>query len=210
MDPTTAAALAQSLGGGSGPGQAVAGADADELGAFSDPTARAERDGLAVMGLGLGPAALDQGSSVLAEDPYLSTVVTREQFHAAMKGSNVDMSTTAIEDLFNAVDRDGSGGIDILEWTDFLSLQTLGRMPVPESCVSMSDPSEEELHSLSSSHQVVMPGAPKQLDDEMVDRLSNMLERARMLSQAAKDAGVTIMFDAEQTYLQPAIDHVVL
>lgn len=201
------------MGGGSGPGQAAAGATADEIEAIRDPVAQAERDGLAAMGLGLGPASLADGKSVLAEDPYLSTVVTKEQFHAAMKNSGIHMQTEAIDDLFSAIDKDGSGGFDILEWTDFLSLQTLGRMPVPESVVALRDSKaaggDQYDARVHSSHQVVMPGAPQRLDDEMIDRLSNMLERARMLAQAAKDANVTIMFDAEQTYLQPAIDHVV-
>lgn len=205
------AAIAQSMGSGSGPGQAVAGASADDLGAFQDPVVGAQRDGLSSMGLGLGPGQAVPGPRVLAEDPYLNTVVSRSQFHAAMKGGGVSMDSASIDALFDAIDQDGSGGIDILEWTDFLSLQTLGRMPVPESIVALHDNAGKDHDAkLHSSHQVIMPGAPQRLDDEMIDRLSNMLERARMLAQAAKSAGVTIMFDAEQTYLQPAIDHVVL
>ncbi len=36
-----------------------------------------------------------------------------------------------------------------------------------------------------------------------------MLARLDVLATAARDAGVSLMVDAEQTYLQPAIDHCV-
>lgn len=37
-----------------------------------------------------------------------------------------------------------------------------------------------------------------------------MLARTRRLAEAAHSHGVRLMIDAEQTYFQPAIDHVVL
>jgi len=163
------------------------------------------------LGLGPGPFELQVGASVLAKDPYLATTIDRSKFHSAMSKCGVEVNSEQIDELFAAMDKDNSGSIDILEWTDFLTLQTLGRMPMPESVLQMQDEASLQPEDrVKLSHQVMMPGAPDRLSDEMVDRLENMLERARMLSRAASEAGVTIMFDAEQTYLQPAIDHVVL
>jgi proline dehydrogenase len=40
--------------------------------------------------------------------------------------------------------------------------------------------------------------------------MKNMVGRLHMLADAASQKGVNLLLDAEQTYMQPAIDHLVL
>jgi len=45
----------------------------------------------------------------------------------------------------------------------------------------------------------------KQLSDDEEQQLKRMFKRIDILANAAKDLGVRLMIDAEQTYFQPAI-----
>jgi len=129
------------------------------------------------------PSGLDPGSGRRLE-------VGVEEFIAALPASGVDMSRAEAEALFEEMDRDRSGTVDTLEWVDFMSTRDLAEQQVRPSLI-------------------VRPGGAKQLGRDELARVELMLGRARRLAEAAAEHGVTIMFDAEQTYLQPAIDHVV-
>jgi len=48
------------------------------------------------------------------------------------------------------------------------------------------------------------------LPQEALDKLNSMISRLEILAQAAATKKVRLMVDAEQTYFQPAIDHLVL
>lgn len=118
--------------------------------------------------------------------------ITLDMFAAAIAKSGDVMGRAEAEELFHRIDADGSGTIDALEWTDYVTTQSLAAQPILPS-------------------NIARPGAATHpLGKAEVERLGLMLDRARRLSDAAQQHGVSIMFDAEQTYLQPAIDHVVL
>ncbi len=81
----------------------------------------------------------------------------------------------------------GSGNVDFLEWINFLDPRQLGGLNPKFRSEGLPTLTEEELRQT----------------DAMIARLERIAELA-----AAK--GVKLMIDAEQTYFQPAIDHLVL
>ncbi|RYG52440.1 hypothetical protein EON67_01245 [archaeon] len=106
-----------------------------------------------------------------------------------------------MEDLFNAIDYTQDGVIDYLEWLDFLSLMRLGGMEVESAAaVTMLGGSPERILS------ILGPAGETKLTPQQQVSLRNVLRRASELGAAARRCGVTLMVDAEQTYLQPAID----
>jgi Proline dehydrogenase len=155
-------------------------------------------------------------------NPYLDLTVTKQDFIRQIKGPNI--SPEDASDLFDAIDYKGDGSIDYQEWSDFNSLLVIGgleaqaaaaysirrgtpkeilRILVPQSCYTGSAgagvgaaavPESDLLGELTPSES-----------QEWVD----VLRRANELGHAAADASVSVMVDAEQTYLQPAIDEVV-
>ncbi len=48
------------------------------------------------------------------------------------------------------------------------------------------------------------------LDSDSVEQMRRVVDRARELSDRAAELGVGLMVDAEQTYFQPAIRHIVV
>jgi hypothetical protein len=57
---------------------------------------------------------------------------------------------------------------------------------------------------------LLVPGADVALTSDQAGQLKRVLQRADELSGVAAGCGVTLLIDAEQTYLQPAIDHVAI
>ena len=120
--------------------------------------------------------------------------VTREQFMEGLRQRGVPLSEHQMHDIFARIDANEDGEVDMLEWMDYLSLHVLATQPVEEDEFS----------------PILRANARTVLDATQRERLHNMERRAEALARAAEQKGVTIMIDAEQTYLQPAIDHVVL
>eukprot|EP00941_MAST-03F_sp_MAST-3F-sp1_P003403 g3403.t1 len=80
--------------------------------------------------------------------------------------------------------------IDYVEWTNSMELTTLWNLI--RKCRSKG------------------PLADSALDSEECKLLETLLQRTDRLCTLAGDLGVRVMIDAEQTYFQPAIDHVVI
>eukprot|EP01138_Halocafeteria_seosinensis_P003239 gb/GECG01003313.1/.p1 GENE.gb/GECG01003313.1/~~gb/GECG01003313.1/.p1 ORF type:complete len:663 (+),score=82.34 gb/GECG01003313.1/:1-1989(+) len=133
-------------------------------------------------------------------NPYLQLVISRDDFFKALDESEISISTEEAHNVFERMDRDGTGFIDYIEWMDHLTFEQLGEQ-VARSAGEQLEPTTP-MYLLSKS--------ATSLSQEQRECLRNMFQRSETLAQAAKDKGATIMFDAEQTYLQPAIDHVVL
>jgi len=54
------------------------------------------------------------------------------------------------------------------------------------------------------------PSAAPQLSENEIQQVKNLMRRTENLAEQAAKRNVRLMIDAEQTYFQPAIDHVVL
>lgn len=117
-------------------------------------------------------------------------VVTREQFTEGLKNNFVGFADADIDALFLRMDVDKSGTIDVFEWTCTLSL--------------------EELIVLAGKAKPGSRLAKAKLDTDDLAALDRMLARLIQLAELAQQKEVRLMVDAEQTYFQPAIDHLVL
>jgi len=94
--------------------------------------------------------------------------------------------TDSLVDQFESMDKTRDGTVDYLEWIDSLDPKILGSQPL-----------HEYVHT-------------PMLSPEELTQLDNMFERMYTLVETAKAGKVRLMIDAEQTYMQPAIDHIVM
>jgi hypothetical protein len=149
-------------------------------------------------------------------NPYVEAKVQEDDFVSFVHRTRPNVSVDLARRVFRTLDTQRDGAIDYLEWTDAASLLTLGdrhtagMMEELALGVSGGDGSrlarvlglsDEPVISTSSSSS----SPPGQAAD-MRGQWEAARRRALKLAQAAADSRVTIMVDAEQTYLQPAID----
>eukprot|EP00735_Rhodelphis_limneticus_P006599 TRINITY_DN19023_c0_g1::TRINITY_DN19023_c0_g1_i1::g.21570::m.21570 TRINITY_DN19023_c0_g1::TRINITY_DN19023_c0_g1_i1::g.21570 ORF type:complete len:580 (+),score=139.17,sp/Q9WU79/PROD_MOUSE/38.80/3e-114,Pro_dh/PF01619.13/1.2e-71,EF-hand_8/PF13833.1/1.2e-05,EF-hand_8/PF13833.1/6.2e+03,EF-hand_1/PF00036.27/0.00031,EF-hand_7/PF13499.1/0.0014,EF-hand_5/PF13202.1/0.0038,EF-hand_6/PF13405.1/1e+04,EF-hand_6/PF13405.1/0.016,ATG19_autophagy/PF12744.2/5.3e+02,ATG19_autophagy/PF12744.2/0.17,Peptidase_C80/PF1 len=115
----------------------------------------------------------------------ISRRISWELFWKGIQQSGLQLSEKEARKLFDRIDTDKSGRINYLEWLNFVDAKTLG------------------LGELSGF-------ASQKLTEEEVQGLQNMLHRIGRLAQTAAEKKVRLMIDAEQSYFQPAIDHITL
>jgi proline dehydrogenase len=115
--------------------------------------------------------------------------ITRGDFVAAW-GREFDVSAAESHAMFDRLDANSDGGVDLLEFTNELSLEEIA--PLVRSC--------REAGPLFSSA----------LNEAECDALGVMLGRLDEIAALASELGVRLMIDAEHTHFQPAIDHAVL
>ena len=142
-------------------------------------------------------------SALSHENVYTRGRVSRDTFCRVLAGARV--SEVAANSLFDALDYMGDGSLDYLEWLDGLALLRLG-----------GSTSEGRSHLDGSGGgstfdplvvlAALVPGTAVQLSRDDVARLQAVLLRVDTLADAAAAAGVSLLVDAEQTYVQPAID----
>lgn len=156
---------------------------------------------------GASPAVAALGG----EAPYLRIAVSRADFKRLLCGPS--LSAEDADDLFTAIDYCGDGTIDYLEWSDFCALMCIGGVEAHAAAAyAIRGASPTDVMRLIAP--LTPPGAAgSRADAELTPleqrRWREVLRRAHALGGAAADAGVSIMVDAEQTYLQPAIDFIV-
>jgi len=100
-----------------------------------------------------------------------------------------DFSDPEISDLFRKFDDDTNGSIDYVEWTNTIRISEIWAM------ANRAKPG-----NLTSAV----------FNEEETKLMNNMISRINTLAEYAEKLGVRLMVDAEQTYFQPAIDHLVL
>lgn len=100
--------------------------------------------------------------------------------------AHVDLPESEIHEIFDSMDVNKDGKVDFLDWVSYISPMDLTMGP------------------LSQFSNV------DQLSEDEIMQMKNMITRLEMLAAAAAEQGVKLMIDAEQTYMQTAIDHLVL
>jgi proline dehydrogenase len=115
--------------------------------------------------------------------------VTREEFETAYTSLFVD-AEDKLPDLLERVDPLKTGHVDFISWSSLLTLKDLPRLT--KGCrtvgpLSLASPTEEELQLMN-----------------------NLYHRADCIANEAAEKGTKLLFDAEQTWYQPAIDNLVL
>ncbi|GLD96252.1 hypothetical protein PINS_up004935 [Pythium insidiosum] len=129
---------------------------------------------------------LDGPNLSRAKTQYLNKLVDYPTLSAGLRNAGLDMCETSCNDLFNALDVSKDGVIDYVDWVSYL------------------DPFDLTMGPLTQFIQ------EKPLDDREKTQLRNMIHRLEGLASDAAERGVKLMIDAEQTYMQPGIDHLVL
>lgn len=117
-------------------------------------------------------------------DVFGDSVINLEDFEAGIKKLGLAIPDVPAE--FARFDANETGYIDYLEWIDSLDPMMLGRRAAAEWIKSEG------------------------LSQDQFKQLTRMFERLSSIVDLADKTGVTLMVDAEYTYTQPAIDHIVL
>lgn len=131
--------------------------------------------------------SLDGPNLSRAKSQYLEKLVDYPTLSAGLRNAGLDMDEPEIERLFSEMDKSsGDGVIDYVDWVSFL------------------DPFDLTMGPLTQFIQ------EKPLDEREKMQLRNMIHRLEALAAEAAEHGVKLMVDAEQTYMQPGIDHLVL
>ncbi|CAH0488422.1 unnamed protein product [Peronospora farinosa] len=130
---------------------------------------------------------LDGPNFSRAKSRYLERMIDYPTLSAGLRNAGVDTSEEEIQKLFDELDQSsGDGVIDYVDWVSFLDPFDLTMGPLTQFI-------EEE-----------------PLSDNEKTQLHNMIARLESLANEASERGVKLMVDAEQTYMQPAIDHLTL
>uniref|UniRef100_H3G771 Proline dehydrogenase n=1 Tax=Phytophthora ramorum TaxID=164328 RepID=H3G771_PHYRM len=130
---------------------------------------------------------LDGPNLSRAKSRYLERMIDYPTLSAGLRNAGVDSSEEEIQQLFAELDQSsGDGVIDYVDWVSFLDPFDLTMGPLTQFI-------EEE-----------------PLSDNEKMQLRNMIARLESLANDAAERGVKLMVDAEQTYMQPAIDHLTL
>lgn len=141
-------------------------------------------------------------------NPYTHLKVTREKFIGHVRSVDASVTEAAAARLFDAFDYCGDGELDYLEWRDGIAVLTLGDAAGQAAAEAATGMTSAQVTRLFNLHGGPEPGMVVDVDalPMLRARWAAVRERATGLAGAAADAKVTIMVDAEQSYLQPAID----
>ncbi|OWZ03976.1 Proline oxidase [Phytophthora megakarya] len=130
---------------------------------------------------------LDGPNLSRAKSRYLERMIDYPTLSAGLRNAGVDATEEEIQTLFAELDQSsGDGVIDYVDWVSFLDPFDLTMGPLTQFI-------EEE-----------------PLSDNEKTQMHNMIARLESLANDAAERGVKLMVDAEQTYMQPAIDHLTL
>eukprot|EP00744_Colponema_vietnamica_P004938 GILI01007304.1.p1 GENE.GILI01007304.1~~GILI01007304.1.p1 ORF type:complete len:534 (+),score=210.81 GILI01007304.1:81-1604(+) len=117
-------------------------------------------------------------------------LVSLEELQQGLAKMGLDISSSSAQDLFAAL-KPINGMVDLVQWTSAVNVNTLGAS-----------------NSAVSDILGRLPGLAMKAEDNAAR--GRMMERLNTLGQAAEGKNVRVMVDAEQTYLQPAIDAAVI
>ncbi|TDH74439.1 hypothetical protein CCR75_006351 [Bremia lactucae] len=130
---------------------------------------------------------LDGPNFSRAKSRYLERMIDYSTLSAGLRHAGVYATEDEIQTLFNELDHSSRDGmIDYIDWVSFLN-------PLDLTMGSLTQFINETPLS----------------EDEKI-QLRNMIKRLESLANEAAQRGVKLMVDAEQTYMQPAIDHLAL
>ena len=114
-------------------------------------------------------------------------LITREQFDNSYNLYFHESNLT--DDLFAKADKDSSGTIDYIEWSNTIVLESL--TDLVKHCKDTSGPLSQSV-----------------LTSEEIKLVKSMRTRVDKLADMAAKLGVRLMIDAEHSYFQPAIDNI--
>merc|ERR1712013_898403 len=98
-------------------------------------------------------------------------------------------------EIFKIIDVNKSGGIDYVEWNCFLT---------PQLQLSKLFRAKPKQHGVKGEEIILS------LTEQELKEMDNLTHRMFTIAKHAKEKGVRLMVDAEQTYFQPAITRITL
>jgi len=127
-------------------------------------------------------------SGFLTERSIASTT-----FHKGLQDIGIDMPEDEASRIFDIIDQDRTGDIDVIEWHNFLTPQL----------------QLAKLFKAKVKGEKDKPLISTMTDSELKE-MQNLQDRLVQIAELAKERGVTLMVDAEQSYFQPAISRLTL
>ncbi|MDP2438277.1 MAG: proline dehydrogenase family protein [archaeon] len=126
--------------------------------------------------------------------------ISFEQFRVGItERLGLSLEEEDLRSIFEHFDRDSNGTIDYLEWTSVLDLNNLHH-----SKLFFADPHS---HNKDSLHLLTKSGKIPLIDEDEAKLIHSLTDRLQTIAKAAAEKKVKLLIDAEQSYLQPAIDH---
>jgi len=136
--------------------------------------------------------SLDKRPEAVLPEADFGNVISWLEFKNGLKRQGVTATETEMRRVFEMMDIDQNGVLEYSNWIESLSPETMHTHPF---------------------YLMVAPafGADRLsvMTDKEQTELQNLIGRTRKLAAQAAKHKVKLMIDAEQTYFQPAIDHVV-
>ena len=128
-----------------------------------------------------------------------SETISFEQFRGGLNDRlGLSLTDEELRKLFTRFDIDGNGHIDYLEWTSVLDLDNLDH-----SKLFFADAHDEHGSlSLLTKH-----GKIPLIGEDEAQLIKNLTSRLQIIAKTAAERKVMLLIDAEQSYLQPAIEH---
>ncbi|KAL6067637.1 Proline dehydrogenase [Balamuthia mandrillaris] len=123
-------------------------------------------------------------------NPYLDRKISHEDFLYTLQSLDNDLSAEETTALFHKMNISKTGFIDFVDWIESLT------------------PNDETMQPFFSS--AYKKGLLPSLNEEECHRMEAMVERLERLAEVAAQNEVRLLVDAEHTYFQPAIDHMVV
>jgi proline dehydrogenase len=145
-------------------------------------------------------AVADHGGGVLNRDigntyEHMEHTLSPAKLEALFTHVGMADSETA-QTLFSQMDTNNDGQVDYIEWLSLLQ-------PGSDSARLLFAGQRDQ----AANPDVLLPDV---LDDAEMNELELIVERVNEIAQAAAEMRVRLMVDAEHTYFQPLIDHLVL
>ncbi|XP_065664241.1 proline dehydrogenase 1, mitochondrial isoform X2 [Hydra vulgaris] len=131
-----------------------------------------------------------ENQSILSEK-----AIAEQYFLQGLHKLGVSMTPEEAKKIFKIIDTNNNGGIDIIEWKNFLTPQ------LQLSKIFRAKPTAE---GKSGENGFIYLSSPE------VKEMEKMQDRLHCIVERAKEKNVRLMVDAEQTYFQPAISHMTL
>jgi len=192
-------------------GEGVCDANADiVLASIEAAAAAAERGGpepfAACKFTGIGqPELLERVSTILTSlkasfsqmDTNGNGRLTVGEFVDGLLRAGSPLNAQQLAKLFEGLDLDEDGMVDYADWVE-------GLCPSEPIFTESFSPMEEPAFTHLAN------GAFAPLSAQERNQYAHMIARANRLAEHAAKRGVMLLVDAEQTYMQPAIDHLAL
>ena len=143
----------------------------------------------------------------LASQTTPESVISNTAFVRFFKSipSGKDLSDAQLDRIFSLLDSCGDGVLDKIEFTDALSILAIGPIDhAREIDLAAAESTTQKLSVLSALG--LEPGQNNDLRNEWAE----VNDRMFAIAEAAAKGNVTVMVDAEQTYLQLAINSVTM